>query len=149
MNASSPQRSQRPYLIRAIYEWVLDCAHTPYLLVAANEPGVEVPQGFVGEDGRIVLNLNPSAVQGMQLTNDMISFSARFAGVVHQVFVPPRAVLAVYAKETGAGMLFGEPEEAGSTEASAAPHSASHKESGPDDTPPAPKGGRGHLRVVK
>ncbi len=99
--------SNRPYLIRAIYDWIVDNELTPYLLVNAGFSGVEVPQEHVN-DGRIVLNISPKACRGLHMENDRILFSARFSGLVTQIFVPPEAVLAVYAKENGRGMEFGE-----------------------------------------
>ncbi|MES1942858.1 ClpXP protease specificity-enhancing factor [Salinisphaera sp. PC39] len=103
--------SRRPYLIRAIYEWVLDNQLTPHMLVAADAPGVRVPEQFVTEDGKITVNVSPSAVRDLALGNDMIRFSARFSGRPFEVEVPPGAVLALYARENGQGMLFGEVEE--------------------------------------
>ncbi|GAA6133848.1 ClpXP protease specificity-enhancing factor [Oceaniserpentilla sp. 4NH20-0058] len=96
----------RPYLMRALFEWVLDNDTTPYVLVDANILGVQVPQEYV-KDGQIVLNVSPSAVQGLMINNDAMSFNARFAGVTQNVYVPIVAVLAIYAKETGEGMVFG------------------------------------------
>lgn len=96
----------RPYLMRALFEWVLDNDSTPYVLVDANILGVQVPQEYV-KDGQIVLNVSPSAVQGLMINNDAMSFNARFAGVTQNVYVPIVAVLAIYAKETGEGMVFG------------------------------------------
>ena len=101
--------STRPYLIRAIYEWTQDNGLTPYLLVDAMAPGARVPGQYV-EKGRIILNIGPQAVQGMELGNDQVSFQARFGGTPMQVQVPMPAVLAVYARETGQGMLFEEGE---------------------------------------
>ncbi|WP_297527547.1 ClpXP protease specificity-enhancing factor [Thiohalobacter sp.] len=99
----------RPYLLRAINEWILDNGLTPYLLVDADAPGVEVPRQFV-ENGKIVLNINPQAVHGLHLGNDEITFSARFQGTPWQVLIPTRAVLAIYAQENGRGMMFNEEE---------------------------------------
>jgi len=104
--------SSRPYLIRALYEWIVDNGLTPHLLVDATRPGVEVPQAYV-DDGRIVLNIAPLAVHGLALGNERIEFDARFRGVPHHVVVPPAAVLAIYARENGQGMLFGEEEGGG------------------------------------
>jgi len=127
--------SNRPYLIRALYEWLVDNAMTPYLLVDAEHRQVLVPRGFVDE-GRIVLNINPSAVNDLELGNEWISFSARFSGVVEQVVVPPAAVLGIYAKENGRGMLFPPDEE--------------QEQELPDDEPEPPKsGGKPSLKVVK
>ncbi|WP_269617783.1 ClpXP protease specificity-enhancing factor [Zhongshania sp. BJYM1] len=97
--------SSRPYMIRAIYEWVLDNNCTPYILVDALREGVFVPQQYV-QDGQIVLNISPSAVMGLNVGNDMISFNGRFGGVSQEVSAPVGAVLGVYAKENGQGMLF-------------------------------------------
>jgi len=96
----------RPYLMRALFEWVLDNESTPYVLVDANIMGVQVPQEYV-KDGQIVLNISPTAVQGLMINNDAVSFNARFAGVTQNIYVPIVAVLAIYAKETGEGMVFG------------------------------------------
>ena len=99
--------SNRPYLIRSIYDWIVDNDLTPYLLVNANFPGVEVPQEHVN-NGRIVLNISPKACRGLHLENDRILFTARFSGVATQIFLDPSAVIAIYAKENGRGMEFGE-----------------------------------------
>jgi stringent starvation protein B len=102
--------SRRPYLLRAMHEWISDSAHTPHVIVDATRPGVEVPSAYI-KDGKIVLNLSTSATQRLQLKNDWIEFDARFAGVVHHVRVPMHAVLGVYARETGEGMVFSEIEK--------------------------------------
>ncbi len=103
---------RKPYLIRAIYEWILDNDCTPHLLVDATLPGVQVPSDYV-QDGRIILNIAPGAVHGLSLTNDAARFSARFGGVAHEVFVPGKAVLAVYARENGEGIMFPPDEDGG------------------------------------
>ena len=97
--------SSRPYMIRAIDEWVVDNNCTPYILVDALREGVFVPQQYV-QDGQIVLNISPSAVMGLNVGNDILSFSGRFGGVSQEVSAPVGAVLGVYAKENGQGMLF-------------------------------------------
>lgn len=97
----------RPYLIRAIYEWTLDNGLTPYLLVNAAAAGARVPQQYV-ENGKIILNISPQAVQGLDLGNEQVVFQARFGGSPMEVQVPVPAVLAIYARETGQGMLFEE-----------------------------------------
>ena len=102
--------SRRPYLLRAMHEWITDSGHTPHVIVDALRPGVEVPTAYV-KDGKIVLNLSSSATQRLQVKNDWIEFDARFAGVVHHVRVPMYAVLGVYARETGEGMVFSEIEK--------------------------------------
>ena len=99
--------SKRPYLLRAMHEWMTDCGHTPHVIVDALRPDAEVPQAYV-KDGKIVLNLSASATQRLQLGNEDIEFDARFAGVVHHVRVPIAAVLGIYARETGEGMVFSE-----------------------------------------
>lgn len=129
--------SRRPYLIRAIYDWVLDNRLTPHMLVAADAPGVRVPSQFVTEDGRITINLSPSAVHDLTLDNDLIRFSARFSGRPFEVEIPPGAVLALYARENGQGMLFGEVEE---------------PEPPPDDPDDGSDSGNGkspHLKIVR
>lgn len=98
-------KSRRPYLVRALYEWIVDNHLTPYLLVHVETEGVDVPSEFV-TDGRIVLNASASAVRDLRMENEAISFSARFAGVPRNVNLPMRAVLAVYARENGQGMFF-------------------------------------------
>ncbi len=95
----------KPYLIRAVYEWLADTGMTPYLLVDAQLPRVDVPWEFV-KDGQIVLNVSGTAVQNLQMTNTAITFSARFAGISRNIYVPIRAVLALYARENNKGMFF-------------------------------------------
>lgn len=102
--------STRPYLVRAIYEWLLDNDCTPYILVDATQPGVTVPPQVI-RDGQVVLNLAPRAIDGLHLGNDHLRFRARFSGVSFEVWVPMAALLAIYAQENGQGMMFG-PEEA-------------------------------------
>lgn len=99
----------KPYLIRAVYDWIVDNRLTPYLLVDANVPGTYVPNHFV-QDGRIVLNLRPEAVQGLTLADDGVRFSARFGGQPMQLEIPIPAVLALYAQENGRGMVFDDEE---------------------------------------
>ncbi|MDH3527134.1 MAG: ClpXP protease specificity-enhancing factor [Gammaproteobacteria bacterium] len=101
--------SSRPYLIRSIHEWILDNTMTPYLLVDIEGEGVEVPRQH-GQNGKIVLNVSPDAVEGLMLGNDAIGFRARFGGIATDVYVPIDAVLAIYAKENGRGMVFSEDE---------------------------------------
>lgn len=105
----------RPYLIRAIHEWLLDNQCTPYLLVDAEAHGVEVPGQYV-KDGKIVLNISPSAVEGLRISNDEVTFLARFSGVSQLVSIPVSTVLAVYARENGRGMMFSEEEQDGGPE---------------------------------
>ena len=100
----------RPYLVRAIYEWLNDNALTPHVLVDATRPGVVVPTAYV-KDGRIVLNIAPGAVRDLFIRNEGLSFSARFGGVPMRVDAPMHAVLAIYARENGQGMFFDENED--------------------------------------
>lgn len=110
----------RPYLVRGLFEWILDNDQTPYILVDANGEGVAVPQEFV-QNGQIVLNISPNAVRELLIENEQLSFSARFSGITHQVFVPVMSILAIYARENGQGMVFG------------------HEAGAPDPDDPAPK----------
>jgi stringent starvation protein B len=136
--------SQKPYLIRAIHEWLLDNSCTPYVLVNTTFEGVQVPLDYV-KDNRIVLNIAPDAVRELNLSADWISFSARFAGKPMDIFIPVASVQAIYGKENNEGMFF--PEEPSPTP--------------PTDTPPQPprntddnsagksSSGRPSLKVVK
>lgn len=160
---STTMTSHRPYLLRALYEWIADNGMTPHLLVDATRPHVQVPSHAV-KDGRIVLNVAERAVAGLQMTNEVIRFSARFGGVSHAVSVPVSAVLAIYARETGQGMALPEESLAASEEeaeieieadgepASHAPLTVVPDDGSPDDgdEPPTPTPRRsGHLRIVK
>ncbi|MDD2049131.1 ClpXP protease specificity-enhancing factor [Pseudomonas putida] len=97
--------SSRPYLVRALYEWIVDNDCTPHMLVNAEYPKVQVPQGFAS-DGQIVLNISPNAVRHLHMDNDAVSFEGRFGGVAHTLFVPAGAILGIYARENGQGMVF-------------------------------------------
>ncbi|MAD75757.1 MAG: ClpXP protease specificity-enhancing factor [Rheinheimera sp.] len=139
MAAMSPNR---PYLVRAFYEWIVDNDCTPYLVVDASYPQVKVPQQFV-QNGQIVLNVLPSAVGNMQLGNEAITFSARFGGQPFALHIPVKAVLAIYAKENGAGTVFTLEEEEEDAELFSEPFED-------DNTPEPPKPKKGsHLKVVK
>ncbi|HAN29544.1 MAG TPA: ClpXP protease specificity-enhancing factor [Haliea salexigens] len=100
----------RPYIMRALYEWIVDNDCTPYLLVDARRPGVEVPSQYV-KDGQIVLNVSPSAVIELLIGNEWISFNGRFGGTPTDILLPVGAVIGIYARENGQGMVF-EAEEA-------------------------------------
>jgi len=130
--------ANRPYLIRALYEWILDNNMTPHLLVDAGRPRTMVPSQFV-QDGKIVLNISPSAVRGLVLGNERISFNARFGGVAMDVEVPAEAVMGIYARENGRGMLF--PEEELQT--------AREQQADDKPEPPKPPRDRPTLKVVK
>nr|WP_272667024.1 ClpXP protease specificity-enhancing factor [Providencia sp. PROV069] len=161
MTAMSPRR---PYLLRAHYEWLLDNDMTPHLVVDVTVPAVNVPMEFA-RDGQIALNVAPRAVGNFEITNEEVRFNARFGGIPRQVYVPMAAIMAVYARENGAGMMF-EPEAAYDAELSAGFEQVeelednislvhetesvdenSHEPSG--DEPPRPPKGRPSLRVVK
>lgn len=113
--------SNKPYLLRAIYEWVVDNDATPHVVLFAENPMVQVPQQFV-ENGKIVLNISPTAAKDLLIDNDGLSFSARFGGKPYSIYSPIGAVLALYASESGEGLSF-EPED--------------HDSLPPDDNPPA------------
>lgn len=132
--------SNRPYLIRAMYEWIGDNGMTPHLLVDAGMPGVRVPASAI-RDGKIVLNVAPRAVQQLEMGNQSIHFLARFGGVSQSIEVPVGAVQAIYAQETGQGMMM--PSEPADAETE-----ASDVSSPQDATPETPKRGA-HLRVIK
>lgn len=122
--------SSRPYIIRAIYEWIVDNDCTPHLLVDVEVDGVDVPQSYVS-DGQIVLNISPTAVVGLEMGNQIVSFNGRFGGVATDIMVPIKAILGIYARENGQGMVFDTTEE-------------------PDNPPdPPPDRVRPSLKVVK
>jgi stringent starvation protein B len=125
----------RPYLLRALYDWIVDNGMTPYVLVNAEDEQVVVPRQFV-EGGKIVLNINPSAVQNLELGNGYVEMDARFSGSPMHVTVPVMSVLAIYARENGKGMVFTEEDDGGD-------------EPPPDNTPDDESGKRPTLRVVK
>ena len=133
--------SNKPYLIRGLYEWIVDNELTPYLLVDADYIGTQVPRQYV-EKGKIVLNLAPRAVEALSLANDYVIFDARFGGVSQTVSVPVPAVLAIYARENGQGMMFPD-EPAGDTPPSGGGGPA------PDAPGGAPKRRKPSLKVVK
>ena len=127
-------RPKRPYLLRALYDWIVDSQLTPYLLVTVDSEAVQVPAEYVSE-GKIVLNVSPMAVRDLDLGIDVVSFSGRFGGKPFPVYVPIAKVLAVYAKESGEGMMF-DPEYTDGDDDSPEP---------PQPDKPAP----GHLKVIK
>lgn len=102
---NNPSRSKRPYLIRAMHEWMGDNVHTPHIVVDAGVDGVTVPHEHV-KDGKIILNISETAAHNLKLSNSAISFRARFSGVPFDVWVPMKSVLGIYARETGQGMIF-------------------------------------------
>jgi stringent starvation protein B len=120
-----------------MHEWMTDNGQTPHLLVQADAPGLEIPAGYA-RDGKLVLNVSWQATQGLKLGNELVEFSARFGGVPHQVRVPVAAVLGIYSRETGQGMLF---QDEGDT---APPDGSPPEVPSPGSGPGKPK-----LRVVK
>jgi len=136
--------SRRPYLLRAMHEWISDSGHTPHLVVDAAVTGVDVPRQFV-KDGKIVLNVSWSATAQLKLGNDKVTFSGRFGGASMMVSVPVSAVLAIYARETGQGMIFSDDEPA--------PPGAAAPGGTPAEPPQGPRpgggAGRAKLKVVK
>lgn len=131
--------SRRPYLLRAMHEWITDNQQTPHIVVDAEARGVEVPRQYV-QNGKIILNVSLSAANGLLLGNDAVSFRARFNTTTFSVHVPIQAILGIYARETGQGMIF--------SEVDGAPP--------PDSTPAAPstpdtpkKASKPTLKVVK
>jgi stringent starvation protein B len=130
-------RPKRPYLLRAMHQWMTDSGHTPHIIVDVERSGVEVPRAYA-KDGKIVLNVSFNAAQRLHLGDEWVELDARFSGVSQHVRFPVSAVLGIYARETGEGMVFSE------------------HDMGPDSPPsrPAPgpeEGGRGRpqLKVVK
>jgi stringent starvation protein B len=134
MTISSP--SKRPYLIRAMHEWMADNGHTPHIVVDALVDGVTVPEEHI-RDGKIILNISHSAAHNLKLANSSVSFRARFSGVPFDVCVPVGSILGIYAKETGQGMIFS--------------HNSDQPEPPPDDPDinDEARGGKGHLKLVK
>jgi stringent starvation protein B len=136
----------RPYLLRAIYEWTNDNKLTPYLLVNAEESGVNVPRQHV-KDGQIVLNIAPHAVSQMLMGNDAVSFSARFGGVSQQLYVPMRAVLGLYARENGQGLFF-DPQEYGAQPITATSETADSPDLTVEDSASQKSGKKPSLRIL-
>ncbi len=125
MAKDQPQIPRRPYLLRALHQWMTDNGQTPHIVVDAAIEGVVVPRKYV-HDGKIILNVDYSATAGLVLKNDGVSFSARFSGVAFDVSLPVHAVLGIYARETGQGMIFSD-EEPASAAAATAPESEPQK----------------------
>jgi stringent starvation protein B len=128
--------TSKPYLLRALHEWILDNGLTPHIIVDVNAPDVQVPAG-AQQDGKLVLNIAPQATRNLDMGNDEFSFEARFSGKSHRVLVPVDAIVAIYARENGQGMVFAQD---GSDKEPSPP-------GGDDDGPDKPDGP--HLRVIK
>ncbi|MCG8276149.1 ClpXP protease specificity-enhancing factor [Stenotrophomonas sp. NLF4-10] len=137
--------SHRPYLLRALVEWINDNGMTPHIMVDAGVPGVQVPASAV-KDERVVLNIAERAVMRLHIDNEGVSFTARFSGISFPVSVPIAAILAVYARETGQGMAL--PDDLPGTDNTAPDDDDTPPPSAPPE-PPAPSGKRPFLRVVK
>ena len=148
-DASSRMTSHRPYLLRALNEWIADNGMTPYLLVDATQAGVQVPASAVKE-GKVVLNIAERAVVRLMIDNDAVSFTARFGGVSQPVYVPISAVLAIYSRETGQGMALPEDVTHDADTGEESGDDAPATDTPPDDHTPPPGGKRPpFLRVVK
>ncbi len=152
--------STRPYLIRAIYEWIIENRCTPYILVNANAVGVRVPRQAI-KDGQVLLNVAPHAIDRLELGLEEVRFNARFSGVSQSICAPTAAVLAIYAHENGQGMMFPaeadiaadkQAEEAAQPAEAPAPlltSVADGQQDRADQTPTAPERARPSLRIVK
>ena len=127
--------SNRPYLLRALFEWIADNNMTPHILVEAGAEGVDVPDQAV-QKGKVILNIDNSAVRELDLGNEWLTFKARFSGNEHNVSVPIDAVLAIYAKENGQGMMFAQDDE-------------TMPPTDPDSDPDIQQTKRPHLTIVK
>lgn len=134
-------KSSRPYLLRALYEWIVDNGCTPHIIVDAEMPRVDVPTEYV-KDGQIVLNLSPTAVIELQLGDDAVSFNGRFGGNPVDIYIPLAAIMGIYARENGQGMAF-EPEDDGD------PPDGDHDGDDSGATPLRPASKRPSLKVVK
>ncbi|OGT54562.1 MAG: ClpXP protease specificity-enhancing factor [Gammaproteobacteria bacterium RIFCSPHIGHO2_12_FULL_41_15] len=143
--------SSKPYLLRAIYEWLADNNLTPYVMVDATIPKVAVPRKFV-EDGKIILNIAMQAVRHLELKNEAIIFQASFSGIIEEIYIPIEAVSAIYAYENGRGMVFGDEDEGGV--ASEEFLDAADDAEGPDGKGPDSKGSdskskKPSLKIIK
>ncbi|QYJ79305.1 ClpXP protease specificity-enhancing factor [Shewanella acanthi] len=146
-----PLTPNRPYLLRAYYDWLMDNQLTPHVVVDAFVKGTQVPQQYV-KDGQIVLNIAASAVGNLQIGNEFVEFNARFGGVPQQVLLPMASIVAIYARENGAGTVF-DIEDAYliDDEAEAALSVVDTAEKPIEPTPPSEPAAkrRSHLTVVK
>nr|VFK22300.1 MAG: stringent starvation protein B [Candidatus Kentron sp. LPFa] len=155
-NSSPPLIPTRPYLVRAMYEWIIDNDCTPFIVADAMDEGARVPRAYVNE-GKIVFNIAPTAVKNLNLGNERIIFSARFNGAPTQVSLPIESILAIYMKENGAGMGFQAESESLSAAAEQEDILEATREESPKEepkekkeSPPTPgKPSRPTLRIVK
>lgn len=138
--------SSKPYLLRALYEWIVDNNCTPQLLVDTSIEGVSVPPQFI-ENDHIVLNISPNAVRKLLMNEVAVEFDARFGGAIRHIYVPVQAVESIFTRENSQGMMFGsefDDQEEGEEESS----SDSDSISSPSSDKPPPKG-KPHLKIVK
>ena len=129
----SGMTSSKPYLLRALFDWIIDNDFTPHIIVDVDAAGADLPVD-AGQDGRLVLNISPLATRNLELSNEAVSFQARFAGVPQQLVLPMDSILAIYARENGQGMMFSGPGGAGPE---------------PPDQPDKDAGQGPKLRVIK
>jgi stringent starvation protein B len=142
-----PSPSRRPYLLRAMHEWMTDNNQTPHVVVDAGIQGVEVPRQYV-QEGKIILNVSYHATQGLGMTNHEITFNARFGGNSYHIVVPIHAVVGIYARETGQGMIFTE-EDSPATPPPMPPESPPPPASSPADAASEKSARRAKIKVVK
>jgi stringent starvation protein B len=135
--------SNKPYLLRALFEWILDNEWTPHLQVDAHYPGIQVPFEYAHE-GVIVLNIHPNAVRNLQIDNEWIAFKARFNGIEQEVSFVPAAVMSIFARESGQGMPFPPEPYPDATD-----HRPVGKASKSSDATRPDKSKKPHLSVVK
>ncbi|GLR63157.1 ClpXP protease specificity-enhancing factor [Marinospirillum insulare] len=142
--------SSRPYLLRAIYEWLLDNNLTPHIVIATDMPGVEVPSSQT-EQGQLVLNISPDACRDLIMGNQEVTFGTRFSGTPRQIRSPLNAIMAIYARENGQGMVFGQEPQLEGLEPSSAevPEADLTKASDTKSTKQSSSKKVSHLRIVK
>lgn len=138
--------SNKPYLIRAFNEWIVDSKCTPFIVINANFPRCKVPTEFI-EDGQITLNISDEAIRDLRVGSDVLEFRASFNGIVHMISAPIKAVLAIYAQENGQGMFFDFEEDDGEVEWHNAPveHSAQQQVVAQNEQKKKPS----HLKLVE
>jgi stringent starvation protein B len=143
-----PEKSTKPYLLRAIHEWCSDNNYTPYLSVKV-DTNTRVPMEFV-KNGEIVLNIGYDATHRLTIGNDVVQFSARFSGVSRECSIPVAAVLGIFARENGQGLFFAAEDPAVASLTAAAPTNTEAPGDAPAPAPSAPAaGGRARLQIVK
>ena len=153
----STMTPNQPYLLKAFFDWIVDNQMTPYIVVDATNELVEVPQEFVKE-GQIVLNVSPSACVNFAMDLEFISFQARFGGQPQNISMPCQAVMAIYARENGAGTVFAVEEDLTATETEKTIEDDTEQSTRPsgdvneadsDNAPVPPKKGKPNLKVIK